>query len=259
VIAVLTGETVSGRRSNDRTAEARARLLDLIDSLPTGERIPAERDLAQRWHVARMTLRKAIDRLVLDGLLERRIRHGTYTCRPKVPRHLTISSFTEEMTRRGMTASSKTLSIRHVRAGTQLARQLRIPVGDEVIRFVRLRLGDGEPMAVETSCVPAALFPGLIEVDLNGSLYALMASRYGIDIMSGTANVEPALPDERTAELLGIPPTQLCFRIRTLVRDRRGRVVECGESVYRGDRYTITVELLPSAGSRAGARRRPHP
>jgi len=131
-------------RSTNRTAEARARLLDLIDSLPTGARIMSERELAKQWGFARMTLRKAIERLVLDGLLERRHRRGTYTCRPKVPRHLTITSFTEEMTRRGMTPSTKTLAIRHIKANTQLARQLRIPVGDPVIRFVRLRLADDE-------------------------------------------------------------------------------------------------------------------
>ena len=70
-----------------------------------------------------------------------------------------------------------------------------------------------------------------------------MADRYGIDIISGTAQVVPALPDARTAELLCIPQNQPCFRIQTLVRDRRGRIVEYGESVYRGDFYTITVEL----------------
>lgn len=247
---MFTGGSTFAGGTTDRTAEARARLLDLIDSLPTGERIPAERELAERWSVARMTLRKAIDRLVLDGLLERKHRRGTYTCRPKVPRHLTISSFTEEMTRRGIHASSRTLALRHVKASTQLARHLRVPEGDPVIRFIRLRLGDGEPLAVETSCVPANLFPDLTEADLDGSLYALMASRYGIDIMSGTANVEPAMPDERTAELLGIASSQPCFRIRTVVRDRRGRVVEWGESVYRGDYYTITVELMPTTGSR---------
>jgi len=114
-------------------------------------------------------------------------------------------------------------------------------------------------MAIESSCLPAALFPGLSEADLNGSLYALMSSHYGIDMISGTANVEPTLPDERTAELLGIPPAQPCFRIRTVVRDRRGRAVECGESVYRGDRYTITVELMPSTGSQDHKHRHPHP
>ena len=137
--------------TSDRAAEARARLLDLIEALPTGERIPAERDLAARWSVARMTLRKAIDRLVLDGLLERRERQGTYTCRPRVPRHLTIASFTEEMTRRGVKASSRTLDLRRMRATVQTARQLRVPEGDPVIRFIRLRLGDDEPLAVETN------------------------------------------------------------------------------------------------------------
>ncbi|MEJ3653686.1 GntR family transcriptional regulator [Actinomycetes bacterium KLBMP 9759] len=236
--------------SNDRTAEARARLLDLIHSLGTGERIPAERDLAQRWGVARMTLRKAIDRLVLDGLLERHERRGTFTSRPRVPRHLSISSFTEEMTRRGVTPSSRTLSLRRIKASTTVARHLRIPVGDPVIRFVRLRLGDGQPMAVETNHVPGVLVPDLTEADLVGSWYALLASRYGIQIMSGVANLVPAMPDERTAELLDIPTSQPCFKVRTVVRDRAGRIVEIGESVYRGDDFTLTVELLPGTRSR---------
>lgn len=235
---------------SDRAAEARARLLHLIDSLPVGERIPAERELAQRWSVARMTLRKAIDGLALDGLLERRERQGTYTSRPRVPRHLTIASFTEEMTRRGVKASSRTLDIRRMRATTQVARQLRVPEGDPVIRFIRLRFGDDEPLAVETNIVPARLFSDLGAEDLDGSWYALMEERYGIDIISGTAQVEPALPDARTAELLCISVTQPCFRIRTLVRDRHGRVVEYGESVYRGDYYTITVELKPTKRTR---------
>lgn len=242
--------------AGDRTAEARARLLDLIHTMGTGERIPAERELAQRWGVARMTLRKAIDRLVIDGLLERRHRRGTFTSRPRVPRHLTISSFTEEMTRRGVRATSRTLALRRIKASTAVARQLRVPVGDPVIRFVRLRLGDGEPLAVETNHVPAALVPGLAEADLVGSWYALLAERYGIAIMSGVANVEPAMPDERTAELLGIPLTQPCFRVRTIVRDRGGRIVEYGESIYRGDDVSITVDLLPGQDISA-ARTRP--
>jgi GntR family transcriptional regulator len=243
-------------RSNDRAAEARARLLDLIQTLETGERIPAERELALRWGVARMTLRKAIDRLVLDGLLERRNRLGTYTSRPRVPRHLSISSFTEEMTRRGIRPSSRTLGLRSMKATTAVARRLRLPVGDPVIRFVRLRLADGEPMAVETNHVPAAIVPGLVEADLAGSWYALLSERYGIEISSGVANLEPAMPDERTAELLAITTAQPCFRVRTIVWDRGGRVVESGESVYRGDDFTLTVELLPAAGAAAQARPR---
>jgi GntR family transcriptional regulator len=124
-------------------------------------------------------------------------------------------------------------------------------VGDPVVRFVRLRLGNDEPVALETNLVPALLFPDLSEADLDGSWYALMADRYGIDIISGTAQVEPALPDQRTAELLCIPPTQPCFRIQTVVRDRLGRIVEYGDSVYRGDYYAITVDLLPTTRQRA--------
>ncbi len=241
----------------DRVGETRARLLDLIQEIGTGERIPAERELASRWGVARMTLRKAVDGLVLDGLLERRQRQGTFTSRPRTPRHLTISSFTEEMTRRGVRASSETLSLRHVRASTTLARQLRMPEGEPVIRFVRLRLGDGVPLAVETNYVPEQLVPGMTEDDLDGSWYARLADHYGIHIIAGVANVEAAMPDERTAALLGITIAQPCFRVRTVVRDRSGRVVEYGESIYRGDDFMLTVELLPETGRDPRGRARP--
>lgn len=240
----------------DRVGATRARLLDLIDEVGTGERIPAERDLARRWGIARMTLRKAVDGLVLDGLLERRHRQGTFTSRPRTPRHLTISSFTEEMTRRGVRASSETLSLRHIRATTSLARRLRMPEGEPVIRFVRLRLGDGTPLAVETNFVPEQLVPGMTEDDLAGSWYARLAEHYGIHIISGMADVEAAMPDERTAALLGITTAQPCFRVSTVVRDRSGRIVEYGESVYRGDDFTLSVELMPEPRGDARARSR---
>ncbi|MDF5757651.1 GntR family transcriptional regulator [Spongiactinospora sp. TRM90649] len=233
-------------RSSDRSSETRARLLDLIHSLPQGARIASERDLAKRWGVARMTLRKAIDRLVLEDLLERRQRRGTYTCRPRVRRPLTITSFTEEMTRRGIKTTSRTLALRRMRATTEVSRRLRVPQGESVIRFTRLRQGDGEPVAIETNYVPAGPFQDLTEEDLDGSWYAVMAEKYGVDISAGTAEIQPALPDERTAELLGITVGDPCFRICTTVRDRKGRVIEYGESIYRGDYYTITVDLMPS-------------
>ena len=227
----------------DRVGETRARLLDLIQEIGTGERIPAERDLARRWGVARMTLRKAVDGLVLDGLLERRQRQGTFTSRPRTPRHLTISSFTEEMTRRGVRASSETLSLRHVRASTTLARQLRMPEGEPVIRFVRLRLGDGVPLAVETNYVPEQLVPGMTEDDLEGSWYARLADHYGIHIIAGVANVEAAMPDEAECETFGFAEPIPCLLIKRRSYTQSGLMLEYVEGLSRGDTYSYRLKL----------------
>ncbi|MBM7785690.1 GntR family transcriptional regulator [Tenggerimyces flavus] len=228
-----------------KVGEIRARLLSLVDNLPEGALLPSERELAAKWQVSRMTLRRAMDELVAEELLIRRQGSGTFTCRPKVVRRLVMTSFSDDMRRRGLTPGSTTLEFRRHRADRGLARRLRIPVGDMVLAFIRLRTADDVPMVVERTSLPDAYVPGLQPEDLNNSWYELLAVRYGVEVATGTSRLEPAMPDTRTAEWLGIPVTQPCLVFRTTVLDGRGRVFETGSAVYRGDRYTLTAELRP--------------
>lgn len=225
-----------------KVAAIRARLLHLLDELPEGTALPSERELAADWQVARMTLRRAIDTLIDDGLVIRRHGSGTYAARPRLARQLTMTSFSEEMRRQGLTPSSRTLEFRRMRAGDRVGAQLRIPTSDDVVRFVRLRLADDRPMAVETTHIPAASVPGLSAADLAGSWYDLLDARYGIRLVTGTSVIEPALAEPDNAERLEIAPNQPCFLVHTVSRDARGHVVEIGTSLYRGDRYTLTAE-----------------
>jgi GntR family transcriptional regulator len=229
-----------------KAAEIRALLLNLIDTLPEGVALPAERELAARWNVARMTLRRAVDELVIADLLVRRHGSGTYTNRPKVARRLELIGFSEDIRRRGMRPGSTMLEFRHQKAERAAARRLRIPVGDPIITFTRLRLADDVPMVVEHTTLPAAYVPGLEPSDLDGSLYDLLTSRYGIDVASGTSRLEPVLPDARTAGWLGIPNTQPCLALHGISFDGRDRVFEYTSAVYRGDRYAFTTALRGS-------------
>jgi GntR family transcriptional regulator len=231
-----------------KVAQTRVRLLDLVDSLPEGGALPPERELAQRWGIARMTLRRAVDELVQDGLVVRRHGKGTFTLRPKVLRRLAMTSFTEDMIRRGMRPASRTLEFRRHRAGHTLSRRLRMPIGDPVIAYTRLRLADDVPMALERSSIPAALVPGLRPADLDGSWYELLTNRYGIDMVSATFTVEPVLADPRTAERLETRTGQPCLQLQVSSFDGHGHVVEAGTTIYRGDRYTLTAELRPTRG-----------
>lgn len=226
-----------------KIGEVRARLLDLVDLMPEGSPLPPERELAVRWQVARMTLRRAMDDLVLQDLLVRRQGSGTFTSRPKVSRRLAMTSFSEEMRLRGMRPSSRTLELRRRRGDRARCRLLRIPAGQVVVEFVRLRLADDAPMALERTFVPDSYVPGLSIDDLDGSWYELLATRYGTDIISGTCQMDPVLPDQRTAEHLQIPVSQPCLRIRGISLDAQGRVMESCEATYRGDRYAITADL----------------
>src|SRR5437868_8696995 len=129
--------------------EARDRVLDLVDTLEIGARIPSERRLTQELGVSRLTVRAALAELVRDGYLDRRHGSGTYVTEPRIAQPMTLVSFSEDMRRRGMVPGSRTLDLLTTSAGARLARRLAISPEARLVRVARLRLADGEPMAME--------------------------------------------------------------------------------------------------------------
>lgn len=233
----------------------RARMRELIAASRPGQRLPSERELATRWGVARMTVRHAMDTLVAEGLAERRQGSGTYVAAQPVVRLLGLTSFSQDMRDRGLVPGSRLLAFATNPADPTLAAQLRVPPGERTVSFTRLRLGSGEPMAVETVWIPATLVPGLEPGDLDGSLYELLARRYRIVTGAASVTIEPVLADPRTRELLAIPEDQACLRLRMIDSDTRGRVIMVASCVYRGDRYQLSAEVSGAAFSSMQARR----
>src|SRR6267143_7211824 len=173
-----------------KTDDTRSRVLDLMESLEVGEAIPSERQLSQDLAVSRLTIRAALDELVRDGYLDRRHGSGTYVTEHKIAQPLTLTSFSDEMRRRGMVPGSKTLELTITPAGARLARHLQVSPAENLVRIKRLRLADARPMAMEILHVSQALVPGLSKSDLeNQSFYELLQARYGIVISSGTQTI----------------------------------------------------------------------
>ncbi|GAB3410329.1 GntR family transcriptional regulator [Flindersiella endophytica] len=229
--------------SAPKAAWIRTRLLNLIDTLPVDTALPSERQLAHDLQVARMTLRRAMDELVYEGLLVRRHGSGVYTARPKVAGRLAVTSFTEDMLRRGITPGTEVLSFRRGRADGNVARLLRIPVNDPAYFYCRLRLADGVPMGVDRGVVVAELVPNLTASDAEGSLYVNLLERHGVRVTGATLNLEAVLPDHYAAQRLGIAESQPCIQISGIGIDAGGRVVEIGRNLYRGDRYQLGSSL----------------
>lgn len=227
----------------------RARLRDMIADMAVGDALPSERELAERWDVARMTVRTAVDALVAEGLVERRHGSGTYVLPRPLVRALGLTSFSQDMRERGLVPGSRLLGFSTLPADAALARQLRIAPEEPVFHFTRLRLGSGEAMAVETTWIPVAVVPGLAERDLAGSLYEVLATRYRIEMGAARVSIEPVLPDSRVRELLGIPADQACLRLRMVDSDTRGRVIMVANCVYRGDKYQLTADVSGAAFS----------
>ena len=121
------------------------RVIELIRELGVGQAIPSERRLSGELGVSRLTLRAALDELVREGYLVRRHGSGTFVSEPKIAQQLTLTSFSEDMRRRGMTAGSKTIELRETHAGAAVGRALNVSPDARVVLIRRLRLADGEP------------------------------------------------------------------------------------------------------------------
>jgi GntR family transcriptional regulator, N-acetylglucosamine utilization regulator len=228
--------------------QIRTRVQDAISSgdFAAHQRIPSERQLSDRFGVSRMTVRQALEALAQERFLYSLPGKGTFVADQKIIEQplLHLTSFTQDILARGMQPSSRLLDGRIVAASFEMARLFGVSPTVEIVQVTRLRLGDGEPLAIETTHIPSALAPGLLAHDLAGeSLYAILAREYGIRLASARQTIEAAEPTPDEQRALGIDGPRPVLRISRLTSDASNRVVEYVRSVYRGDRYHLTVEL----------------
>jgi GntR family transcriptional regulator len=229
--------------------ETRERVLELIEALGVGDSIPSERQLGVDLSVSRLTVRAALDELVREGYLVRRRGAGTFVAAPKVAKGIDINSFSDDMRARGMTPASRTLDLRVVPAGARLGRILHVSPAEPVVAVKRLRLADGDPMAIELLHVRQSLVPGMTAADLEeNSFYDLLASRYDLSIVGGSQTIEPTVTNEEESSVLGVPLHSPALLFERVTRSASGDIVEFTSSTYRGDRYRLVTEL--GAGGR---------
>ena len=230
-----------------KQALVRDEILGMLDELTVGDALPSERRLATELGVSRPTLRAVIDELVREGLLMRRHGSGTYVAEPKIALPLTMTSFSEDMARRGMRPGSRVVDFQCLSAGAKLGQRLQISPVAEVWVITRLRLADDETMAIEWLHAPRALLGDLRREELaDHSYYELLRDRRGIVIASGVQTIEPTVTSPEEAELLGVPVHSPAFLFERTTQSDQGEVVEFVRSVYRGDRYRLVTELRPA-------------
>ncbi|MGE5591400.1 MAG: GntR family transcriptional regulator [Bacillota bacterium] len=216
-------------------------------ALRPGDQIPTEAELGARHGISRMTVRMAITELVREGVLVRTRGKGTFVAKPAIQKRLSsLLSFTEEMTQRGASAGSRLLSFSRQEVGKKLAEHLELQPGDPVWEVRRLRMADGEPIAIQRVYLPVALCPTLSAEHVEGrSLYRLLSEHYGLVPARAQERYRPVLPvDAAEAALLGVSTGSPCFWVERTTYRADGRVMEFVQSILRGDRYTLEVDLL---------------
>lgn len=237
-------------RSRPKGEQLRGLLEELIEGLGPGALLPSERMLAERLGVARMTVRKELDRLVVEGAAYRVHGRGTFVAEPHMVYADALTSFSEDVLARGMTPGARVLAQEVVAADDALAAALERPPGSPVVRIHRVRTADGEPLALEWTCLPAEDFPGLEREPLGeGSLYALLAARYGVTMTRAAQRVSVVALEPADAALLEVAAGAPAFLFRRTTRRPDGAVVESARSLYRGDRYELEISQARGAAS----------
>ncbi|QPF74737.1 GntR family transcriptional regulator [Roseateles sp. DAIF2] len=225
--------------------QLKQQLLAMIEANGEGGRLPPERELSERFEVARETLRRTLRELEVEGLLERKQGAGTFVSGQPVLKQPQLLSFSEEMQERGLTPSSELLSSRRIAAGAKLAQRLKIVPGSPVLELKRLRMANGEPMALETVYLSQALLPGLEPQDLaRGSLYELLERQFGLQIRSASQQIQATVLSEEEAQALDVPPYSPSLLIERLSVSASGEIVEYAKSLYRADRYRFEIQVL---------------
>jgi GntR family transcriptional regulator len=207
----------------------------LVQDLPDGAPAPSERGLMQHFGVARMTVRQAIDALVVEGLLERAPARGTFVCKNPRPVSRPLS-FTEDARARGWTTTTETLQSGLGQAGPGVAKALGITPGDAVIHWRRRRRLDDVPLCYQDVYLNEILLPGFLQTGLPDSLYSLLAAR-GLRPTTAEEQFTADLANEADAELLDLAEGDAVLRHsrRGLVGDA---VIELSRSVFAGSRFT---------------------
>jgi GntR family transcriptional regulator len=208
--------------------------------LKPDDALPPERELADLFAVSRITVRKAISGLVTEGVLDTHHGSGNFV-RSKVEKNFAqLTSFTEEMASRGMTASSRWISRSEGKVQPDEALTLRASPGTAVYRFKRLRLADDSPMSIEITTILAECLPSIKAVEY--SLYAAL-KKTGNRPVRALQRLSALLLSEEQADMLGAKAADAGLLVERVGFNSRGLAIEYSQSWYRGDTYDFVAEL----------------
>ncbi len=204
------------------------------------ELLPGERDIAAEFTISRITVRKALEGLVKEGLLTRRQGAGTFVSNRVEKNFSQLTSFSEDMVARGFTPRSEWLEKKVSKVTPEEIMNFGLSPGMNIYRFHRLRFADNSPMSIEYTIVPAFCLPSINAV--TSSLYVALGET-GFRPVRALQRLRAILFNEEQAGLL-----QTTENAAGLLVERRGfledgRIVEIARSYYRGDTYDFVAEL----------------
>jgi len=211
-------------------------------ALPAGSRLDNELLLAEQHGLSRPTVRRAVQELVDKGLLVRKRGVGTQVMQPHVRRSVELTSLYEDLARAGDSPTTTVLSLERVPAPADIAAELGLKEGEEVVVLHRLRGSRGEPLALMTNYLPGRFEPTEEELSERG-LYQYLRGR-GVHLRVAHQRIGARLARAEEARLLAEPPRAALLTMQRTAFDDRGAPIEFGRHVYRASRYDFETTIV---------------
>lgn len=224
----------------------------LSGEVEPGHALWGERDIANRLNLSRVTVRRSMEELAREGLVERRHGSGTFVLPRKVEQVFDrLLGFTEEFGRVGLKPGGRILEVVTSEAPDAIADALMLPGGSNVVQIRRLRTVGGEPLALQTAYLPGRLSPFPVEhLASTGSLYQTLREVFDLvpDNAHQTVSARLPLPEER--RLLSIGGSTPVLALARTTSDATGEPFEHVLSAYRGDKYQLGLFLTATSHAR---------
>ena len=219
-------------------------LRERITTLKSGDRLPSDAELVAEFGVSRMTARGAMQRLADEGIVMRQPGRGSFVAERATHRRTDrLMTFSREMERQGRVPSSRLLARAIRPSSREEAGALGLTQGTPVIEVRRIRLADGEPIAIETAILIRSCAPAVMSADLeHGSLHDAVA-RGGLTLRTGTGTIGAAVATAVDARLLDVRRGDPLLVEQRVIVDTQGRPVEATESRYAAVRYALEVSF----------------
>jgi GntR family phosphonate transport system transcriptional regulator len=217
---------------------------EIQDFYKAGDNLPSEAQLAQRYNVNRHTLRRAVDELVSDGLVERRHGKGVFVLAPVInyaigPR----TRFTETLEALGVTTHCRVVCKQIIPARGGVAARLDLREGDQAIFLETLRKVDGQPFCIISHFLPYSQFPLVITSYDSGSLHQFLEQHYATKVRRSESLISAVLPTSDDAALLNMPKNLPVLRVKSLnLEIDTGKPIEYVVTRFRGDATQLSVQ-----------------
>jgi GntR family transcriptional regulator len=231
--------------------KARRLYLLLRDRILSGEvqseaRLPSEPSLAEEHGVSRVTVRRALDELAREGMVERKPGSGTFVSagRGSGPVVADLSNVLTHLVEMGKRTDVRLLSFGYVAPVPSLVEGLRLRPGERVQRSVRVRLIDGQPFSYLVTHVPESIGVSYSESDLASTPLLELLERSGLVVERANQTIGATLAGPDVAEALDLEIGASLLSMTRVVYDPSGRGIEHLQALYRPDRYVFHMDLI---------------